>query len=88
LGGLQAPRNAATRTPEALANAAKFTAVPALLAMLCPGFNDAINRLISRDYFFIGRFGMWPLQTGHAWNQLIGIQNLTVSICRREKAVR
>jgi hypothetical protein len=34
------------------------------------GFNGAINRLISRDYFLIGRFCIWSLQIGHAWNLL------------------
>src|SRR5260370_19954711 len=53
---LQTPRTAATRKPEALVNAAKFTAPPPRIAGSAGKLNDVRNNLISKHYFSINFF--------------------------------
>jgi hypothetical protein len=53
---LQTPPTAATNKPEALVNAAKFTAPPPRIAGLVAKLNDIHNNLISKRYFSISLF--------------------------------
>jgi hypothetical protein len=63
------PRTAATSKPEALVNAAKFTAPPPRIAGSAGKLNDARNNLISNNYFSISLFfHNWLLQAGVASN--------------------
>jgi hypothetical protein len=53
---LQTPPIAATSKPEALVNAAKFTAPPPRIAGSADKLNDVCNNLISKHYFSISLF--------------------------------
>jgi hypothetical protein len=59
LSRLQTPRTAATSKPEALANAAKFTAPPSRIAARAAKLNGADNDLISKA-LFLYRFDSQP----------------------------
>jgi hypothetical protein len=60
------PRTAATSKPEALANAAKFTAPPISIAGPASNLNGTRNKLISNNYLSAGVFCRRLLRTGAA----------------------
>jgi hypothetical protein len=76
---LQTPRTAATSRPEALANAAKFTAPPSRIAARAAKLNGADNDLISKALFLYRSDSQPVVAGGHGEPSDAKGQNLAES---------